>query len=446
MILKGHYASMVPERKGRLDRLAISAMLAEGRVDLFFDYGVTPQFFQGDYAALAEFLFKHFRRYSALPPVNTVVSHFPWFKIAKSADSMEYYADRLRERELFFRMNDALLNTRDAMDRDGAAAAYKNLSEFMRSINVDVVSSRDMHVSKAVDLQVADYQKRQSGDFDGITTGFQLLDKKILCYENTDLIVIAAPPRSGKTWYLTQAMRNIAEHGYRVLFFSKEMKRRTIMRRLTALTAQISYKRFRHGSLEPMEEVRFRRAVAHMRRWGDRFIIIGDDGFDGFLTDDYDFTNTLEFVESKILQYKPDIVAIDGFYLMSVSGGSKKKATWEQIMELTRKAKRMCNRLTTPIVLTTQLNREAENSKKANLSHLSFAYSIGMDADIVQFMMRDSAVCLDDEVVVSFPKIREEEDCGAIVLKFNPAECIDFVDEVTPVEMDMVNELGKDSD
>lgn len=433
-------------QKSRLDRAAISAAIESKDITLFLDRGIRPAFFQGDYAVLMDFVYAHFQRYAETPTLSIIKANFPWFKPISEPGSPDYYTDRLRERELFNRMGVALISAREKLESESAVSAFQELSAFVHGVNLEINSAQDLGLADAAKQQLEDYDRRKLGDYEGITTGFRMLDQKILCYENTDLVVIAAPPRSGKTWYLGHGLVNIAQAGHRVLLFSKEMKRKTMARRLIAAKLGLNYRQFRRGQLADVDEARFRRAMKKMSDsglWNDRLIIIGDDGFDGFLYDDYDYTNTLEFVESKIIQYKPDIVGIDGFYLLSTPEG-KRKAGWEQIQILTRKTKRMCNRRHVPVIITTQMTRDSENTRKRNLSNLAFGSSIGQDADVIQFLMRGTGITAKDEAVVEFPKIREEEDCGAMVLKFRPGEEVDFTQVLSAAEVEMMDALDDD--
>lgn len=425
---------MEKHSESKVDRRCISSVLRNKTILPLSEQGITPDFFQGDYRRLYEYIQAHSARYGCVPDKSTIMSRFNWFVPCKTSESMDYYGHLLRERQIFVSVQDCMMEVQQNLSDGDALKALSAINSVRGNMVNTVLSPRDMPFGLRAKDQLASYAQRKEGDILGITTGFPLLDKMVMCFESSDFIVIGAPPRTGKTWIILKMAEQMLRSGEKVLFFTKEMKRDTIARRLMALIARVPYKGVRRGTLSAVEEFRFRLATKYAESViADNLIIIGDDGHDDFVGD-YDTTNTLDYVEAKIDQYKPGAVFIDGYYLMSAGAGHYKKSDYEQKAHLTKNGKRLCNKKGVPIIVTTQLTREGATSKTPGLTHLSFSYTFAFDADGVLLLTRNQRMSIDQELMMTIAKFREEEDCGNLLFHFHPATEIDAYEEVEDVE------------
>ena len=84
-------------------------------------------------------------------------------------------------------------------------------------------------------------------------------------------------------------------------------------------------------------------------------------------------------IASKIDQYKPDIVMIDGMYLLN--DDQKGDSRWERITNVSRDLKKLAQQKRVPIIATTQFNRATDETRveRVTLSNIGFSDSLGQD-------------------------------------------------------------------
>lgn len=134
------------------------------------------------------------------------------------------------------------------------------------------------------------------------------------------------------------------------------------------------------GQLGDMKEEEY---FAELRKLKERkdigtFIISGDSAH-GF---------GVSAVQAKIEEYDPDLVIVDGSYLLEDEDGGQ--AMWEKVTNITRKLKRTANGTGKPIIQSSQLSAKTGKEGKANSqSTISFSQSFAQDSDLVIEPFRD---------------------------------------------------------
>jgi len=86
-------------------------------------------------------------------------------------------------------------------------------------------------------------------------------------------------------------------------------------------------------------------------------------------------------VVALIQEHKPDIVCIDGAYLMSMSGSAT--VEWEEIAAVSRELKMIANTYEIPIVGVIQANRSASEKQVVGGENIAGSDAFFQDPDIV---------------------------------------------------------------
>jgi hypothetical protein len=89
--------------------------------------------------------------------------------------------------------------------------------------------------------------------------------------------------------------------------------------------------------------------------------------------------DTIEWLEAKAKKYRPDVIFIDGLYLMNDSRGSKNQKDNFRVQNISRAARQMVLSLKVPLIATLQATRAASAHKSANLDEIAFSDAIGQD-------------------------------------------------------------------
>jgi hypothetical protein len=122
----------------------------------------------------------------------------------------------------------------------------------------------------------------------------------------------------------------------------------------------------------------------------------------------------VEFIESKIRQYKPDVVYIDGVYMLKSQG----KSDWEKQTEISRAIKQVALNLNVPIVGTMQANRGGATSSKLGTQHVAYSDAYAQDCDYLIALNRvydKLNECFKNEIIVEIAASRESENVKARV-------------------------------
>jgi hypothetical protein len=91
--------------------------------------------------------------------------------------------------------------------------------------------------------------------------------------------------------------------------------------------------------------------------------------------------DTVSWLRSKVERYKPEVVGIDGMYLMSDGRGGK-SADWARVTQISREVSAMRLETETPVIATMQANRKAAGHSNAELDEMAYADAVGQDATL----------------------------------------------------------------
>lgn len=231
-------------------------------------------------------------------------------------------------------------------------------------------------------------------------TGIEPIDNMVSLY-NGGLWVIGARPGCGKTTLALNVTKNFLESGKRVLFFSLEMPRFQIIRKLITMKLSIPTDCLQSGNLTDSEIERFNQHSDEIREIQCAIV---------------DEANTLNQVRSHIAvlmkQSKYDLIVIDYIQLIHVENNQNRN---DQISECSRFFKRSAIKYNIPILMLSQLNRKTDESGEPQLSHLRESGALEQDADAV-LLLEDGKK--PDQLRVHIPKNRFGS-VGSITLGFN---------------------------
>jgi replicative DNA helicase len=182
-------------------------------------------------------------------------------------------------------------------------------------------------------------------------------------------------------------------NGLNVLFINNEMSEEQIGKRFDAVHFKLPYKEFRAGLLPDELEKRYFEGLQELEGENPIWVISDVSG--------------VMSIASKIDQYKPDIVMIDGMYLLN--DDRKGDSRWERVTNVSRDLKKLAQQKRVPIIATTQFNRATDETRveRVTLSNIGFSDSLGQDSDIVLGLFRTRDMELNNEMLVRMLKVRE---------------------------------------
>jgi len=302
-----------------------------------------------------------------------------------SAANVEYHARIVLEKALMRRLISetgaisarAYTGAEDAFDLlDSAEQAIFKISEWRLKKNF---VSMDKAVHDTLEMLESIHGKHEG--VTGVPTGFRDLDTLTGGWQNSDLIIIAGRPSSGKTAFALSLASNAAVHKSKptpVGIFSLEMSMQQLIMRLLCAEARVDAHAVRTGRL-PEDD--WKRLSIGAGRLAKANIFIDDSASLGILE-----------LRAKARRLKAEhnigLVIVD--YLQLMQGPRSAENREKEISAISRSLKALAKELDIPVIALSQLSRavEGRTDKRPILSDLRESGAIEQDADVVAFVHR----------------------------------------------------------
>lgn len=206
------------------------------------------------------------------------------------------------------------------------------------------------------------------------------------CFVANDIIV-------HNTWVLLQMAGCAWEQGKKVLVATTEMAKERMAMRYFAYKFRLPYDQLRKGQLDSFSEQKFRDGVASMMNSPNLNIVGGD----------FDFS--METFAGIVQDEQPDIVFVDGAYLMKVPGLTRTERAANVFDEL----KRIAKRTRCAVVATTQFNREVKQNQAKTVQSDSIALTdvAGWNADLMFGLIQTEEMKQNKRMAFKPLKVRE---------------------------------------
>ena len=248
-----------------------------------------------------------------------------------------------------------------------------------------------------------------------IKTGLENVDRQIIGFEPTQLIVLGARPGAGKTAIALNMMYNIARNGYPVTFFSLETTDQKILERLVSSTSNVDMlKIIQKTNISDKEANRVMQAV-------DKIDKLHGTGFE--IIDKAHVTQQ-DVRQAAMKKYdKPQVIFID--YLQLLNPDKSQKDRRLDVEKISRDLKLIAKENNCVIVALSQLSRGVENrqNKRPMLSDLRESGSIEQDANMVMFLYREDY----------YDEMLQDKETGVSEVECNVAKNRDGVVGMVPL-------------
>ncbi|MBI4128678.1 MAG: replicative DNA helicase, partial [Parcubacteria group bacterium] len=225
------------------------------------------------------------------------------------------------------------------------------------------------------------------GTLRGIPTSFTDLDNILGGLQKSDLVVLAARPRLGKTSLALDIARRVAVHeNIPVGIFSLEMSKEQFVDRLIAAQAGVNLWKLRTGKLSMHGEMSdFARIRDALDTLSKAQIYIDDAASPTILQ---------MRAMARRLQAEKGLGLLIVDYLQLVQPRNPNESTVQQVTEISRSLKALARELNIPVLALSQLSRAIEQRprQEPKLSDLRESGSIEQDADVVLFIYREDLV------------------------------------------------------
>lgn len=346
-----------------------------------FERGVSDSWFSNeDDKRVWTYLRTHFAKYGESPSEEVVVANFPTYRIAELTDSIDFLLDDLVDKRRKLSISNTLRQAVEAIqnEKDHEAALLVMQGGLVKLEVEGLNKTSDINLIQTTESRWEDYLFRKNNPgLLGVATGFPTIDTVTNGLQNGQLIVIVATPKTGKSTLALQIANNVHKQNLSPMFQSFEMTNREQQNRYDSMRALVSHNRLISGTLSKEEEKRFQ----------DALLTMADDPTNFWLVDAAHGI-TVSSIQSKIQTLNPDVVFIDGVYLM-MDEQTGESNTPQALTGITRSLKRLAQRTNKPIVITTQALNWKTKKGKVSTDSIGYSSSFLQDADVVFGLERE---------------------------------------------------------
>ncbi len=365
----------------------LSRVLIDGDTTAFVSMGLIQEMFQEDEIDLYVYITKHLQEHGVIPSRQTVEKETGVLVLSMpdSPEPASYYLADLQKRHLHRTLVKGLEKARDYLQERDPEAALKQVSE--TAVNLTVHSNRrEIFDFRQADGPVMGEFRRRTelGPRYGIRLGWPTLDGMTGGLREADTVAIVGRPSLGKTYMVTWAARNVWwEHHKVPLILSMEMDALALMQRALGIQSEVNTKQIRDAMLTSGNLKRVKGALRVMSKHDVPFWIV-----------DGNLTATVDDLVLLVRQLKPDVVFVDGGYLMghpdpNAKTGQKVKDNVEALH------RRISKGMGIPVIVSYQFNREVTKLKKdqqPGVEHIGLSDAIGQVCSHVLGLFEDETV------------------------------------------------------
>ena len=357
------------------ETLILSKVINDRNLTPLFNRNVNESWFlDNEDRKIWSLLKSHFTKYGECPSLDVIKENFPSYVVAKVDDNIEYLLDELvatrRKSSTVTMIGDAI----ELIEKHG------NHESALIAIQRGLVELEESGLSRTSDINITDdplkrwdeyeYRKNNPGLL-GVPTGFPTIDAATGGLQNGQLVVIVAPPKTGKSTLALQIAQNVHMKGFTPMFQSFEMSNKEQLSRYDAMRARVSHTRLQNGLLTGEEESRYKTILKGIERMENKFWLI--DSAQG---------STVSGIASKIQVLQPDIIFIDGTYLMT-DEQSGERNTPQALTNITRSLKSLAQRVNRPVVISTQVLNHKMKNGQVTADAIGYSSSFHQDADVI---------------------------------------------------------------
>jgi replicative DNA helicase len=383
------------------EQLLISKIIEEGDLGPVAEAGITSEYFlDATNRRVFDQILRFKTEHGAVPTVRRLKRDFPRFGLSEVPEPWSSLTSEMRHLHDLAVIEETLAEVvemyddRDPLKLQEALEGIKStLHKTLTDLESSVPNMKDTNLAETGDERWERYEalRNRTNDLLGIQSGFAKLDRALQGFQQGQLIVFVGPPKAGKSTMMLLAALAAHKLHKRPLLIGFEMSNEEQEQRIDAITANVSHHRLRGGKLTEEERKKLSR---QLKTW--------EIMEDFVLSNDTMSTTTLTGIEAKVEKYDPDILIVDGMYMMQDENGEKPGSP-QAMTNLTRGFKRMAQNKNIPIIITTQV-LEWKMDKKIGITANSVGYSssFAQDADaLIGVENTDDAMVKKVKVVIA---------------------------------------------
>lgn len=401
-----------------IERGFISKLLETGDMKLLKDVQLKSSFLTGDNKRVFHYIQNSFKETGEVPTPRVINQKFPSYdlevhivsgnEVVGTDESLLYWCGEVRTKAKHNRMAEITEDVANKLDDGNTEEAYAVMKKGVWQIEDEIVESSSVDITKNTDDRKQAYlDRKKSKGMLGIPMGIPHLDYILKGLIKETLTTLIANSGVGKTWFLVLVGAYAQLNNYKVCVFITEMSTELMQDRFEAMLFGMMYGDFNYSS--------FKSGCLPVETENQYFEFLEEDlpRLEPLIIET---ATGISSVVSVIEREKPDLVLIDGVYLMEDEQGAKDD--WLRVTHITRDLKKTAKNRHIPILINTQADKNTSKKTGPELGSIMYTQAIGQDSDNVLALYRDEIMINDREMCIKVLKQREGV-LGKVVINWN---------------------------
>lgn len=363
-------------------KLVAGLLSSETGLSDYFRLNLDPIIFKGPEKELYKHLQHHVLKYGSLPSKDTLEKNIEFIIPSEVDETPAFYRDQMYDRYVFHTLKGAMLSAQDQLNGDKPLDALEALKETILRLHLHGHKGKVVdYAAEGFDVVQTAYNQANTGLDTGLSFGWPYLDRMTAGLQGGDVVSFVGRPGLGKTYMLLFGALHAWSQGLTPLFVSMEIKPLGIMQRLAAMDAVVPITGLKQGALSSGTLAKVRKKLK------------SNQGKASFWLVDGAVTSTMDDLIMYAQQFKPDVLYIDGAYL--VRSSNPRLPRWERVTENAERIKsELAEKLNIPVIVSYQFNRKstAKENKEPGLENIAYSDAIGQLSSVVLGLMEEESV------------------------------------------------------
>ena len=346
-----------------------------------------------DYPDAWDFIKDYYAKHRTTPDVSLMQQKYDGFEDVPVSGPTEYYVNQFKTEYTNSELQRLALKLKSKIGHVAPDKVLGGIMNDFMELQAIAVESQDLDITDfdAAKQDFDEVRKKslENDGIPGIPTGIDFIDSAYTSgLAGGDLIVVLGWTGRAKSLLTTKICVNAWGAGKRPMIISLEMKAQKVRNRAYTMMGNGT---FRNSDLEIglVNEDDFREFSKKGN--GNSFHVISHDGNEEV---------TPSFVQSKIDQYKPDIIVLDYAQLMSDNANSSDMTA--RMRNMSKEFKRLATANDIPIILISSAT--PDNTASINtppiIEQVAWSKQLSFDADLAFAVHRHDAFVGDGWVII----------------------------------------------
>lgn len=369
-------------------------------------------------ARVVELIKEFYIKRSAVPTLTEIKSYLTTPELKTSFKSVvqlfenfdsNFNKDELYENTEKFLKEKAVYNTLlEVADQTGDQDVNTSdiLQKFEKACNITLSTDLGLDYLNEIDRHIHDLKTID----ETISSGWKWLDKKLdggFLENGRAIYVFAGETNIGKSIFLGNIARNIANSGKTVLLISLEMSELVYAKRITTNLTQIPIRQL-HNRTDDIED-----CVKQYKQSNNKSRIIVKEFPPSTITCKHLKGYIKKLVDRGV---KPDAIVVDYVNLLKSEAGTN---SYERIKYATEELRALSYVFSCPVITATQLNRQGYNEINPGLDTVGESYGLAATADAIFSIWREEEDIDLGVLKLGVMKNRFAENHGSVIMEID---------------------------